>query len=63
MLMEQVEQDNAADCLKDLFSKIGTGCDEDPTQNVSNLSEVFQDRSLNPFNLPFEYFLNGSLPE
>lgn len=62
MMMEQVDKD-APTCLEDLKLKIGTGCKEIPHQSIFNLAEVFQDTSLNPLNLPFEYFINGSLPE
>lgn len=63
MLLEQVEKD-APDCLHDLKKKIGTGHIEEPRKNTFNLAEIFQDKSLNPLNLPFEeYLLNGSLPE
>lgn len=61
MMMEQVESDAPA-CLEDLKLKIGTGFKESSHQSVVNLAETFQDPSLNPLNLPFEYLMNGTLP-
>lgn len=61
MLLEQVEKD-APESLEDLQSNIGSG-HIGTQKNVLNLSEIFQDRNLNPFKLPFEYFINGNLPD
>lgn len=61
MMMDQVEKDAPA-CLDVLKANIGSSCDKKPQENVVNLSEAFLDGGLNPLDLPFEYLLNGTLP-
>lgn len=60
--MEQVEHDATPEFLEELKSKICAGYTEHSNPSVSSLTELFQDKSLNPFNFPFEYLLNGTLP-
>lgn len=62
MMMEQVEKD-APKYLEELKEKIGTGSTAIPHPGVTLLSEIFQDNNLNPLNIPFEYLLNGKLPD
>jgi hypothetical protein len=62
-LMKQVENDATPEFLNELKSKICAGHDETSNSRVEKLSEVFEDKTLNPFDLPFEYLLNGELPD
>lgn len=61
--MEQIEHDATPEFLEELKSKICAGYTEECHPSVANLANLFQDKSLNPFNFPFEYLLNGTLPE
>lgn len=63
MLTEQVQHDATPEFLSELKSKICAGYTEQPHKDVKNLAMMFQDKGLNPFNFPFEYLLNGTLPE
>lgn len=63
MLTEQVEHDATPEFLSELESKICAGYTEEPHTGVKKLAKIFQDKGINPFNFPFEYLLNGALPE
>lgn len=62
MLNEQIELDATPDFLEELKSKICAGDTEVSHPCIASLTKIFQDKSLNPLNLPFEYLLNGTLP-
>lgn len=62
MLLHQIEHDATPEFLEELKSKICAGYTEETHEGVAELSSVFQDKGLNPFNFPFEYLLNGTLP-
>lgn len=62
MLMEQVEHDATPEFLEELKTNICAGQNQNFHPNIVNLSEIFQDASLNPLKFPFEYLLNGNLP-
>lgn len=62
MMMEQVEHDATPEFLEELKSKICAGYTEDSHPRVAEVAKIFQDKSLNPLNFPFEYLLNGTLP-
>jgi hypothetical protein len=63
MMMQQVEHDATPEFIEELKSKICAGYMEEPHPKIAQLAEIFKDKSLNPFNFPFEYLLNGTLPE
>lgn len=63
MLTEQIEHDATPEFLNELKSKICAGYIKEPHPKAKNLAEIFQDKGLNPFNFPFEYLLNGALPQ
>lgn len=62
MLLDQIEHDATPEFIEELKSKICAGYTEETHPGVAELSTIFQDKSLNPFNFPFEYLLNGTLP-
>lgn len=62
MLMEQVEHDATPEFLEELKTNICAGQNENSHPEIANLSQIFQDASLNPLKFPFEYLLNGTLP-
>lgn len=62
MLMEQVKRDATPEFLDELRSQICAGYTESAHPEIANISKLFHDKSLNPFNFPFEYLLNGTLP-
>lgn len=62
MLNEQIDRDATPEFLEELKSKICAGDTEISHPRIAALTEIFQDKSLNPLNLPFEYLLNGTLP-
>ena len=62
MLCQQVEHDATPEFLNELKSKICAGYTEEINPEISDLAKIFQDKSLNPLNFPFEYLLNGTLP-
>lgn len=62
MLMEQIEHDATPEFLEELKQKICAGQTEEAHPSASCLSSIFQDKSLNPMDFPFEYLLNGTLP-
>ena len=62
MLLEQVEYDATPEFLEELKSKICAGFSTQTHPGVAELSQIFQDKNLNPLSFPFEYLLNGSLP-
>lgn len=62
MMNEQIEHDATPEFLDELKSKICAGYTEEMHPRVNVLAKIFQDKSLNPLNLPFEYLLNGTLP-
>lgn len=62
MLNEQIELDATPEFLEELKSKICAGDTEVSHPQIASLTKIFQDKSLNPLNLPFEYLLNGTLP-
>lgn len=61
--MQQVEGDATPEFIAELKSKICAGYTEQPHPKIAQLARIFQDKSLNPFSFPFEYLLNGTLPE
>lgn len=62
LLMNQVNEQATPEFLDDLKMKICADNTEAHHKGVQGLNKIFQDKSLNPFNFPFEYLLNGSLP-
>lgn len=62
MLLEQIEHDATTEFLEELKSKICAGFSVQTHPGVAELSQIFQDKNLNPLSFPFEYLLNGSLP-
>lgn len=62
MLMAQVEHDATPEFLSELKSKICAGFEEVSHPGIVDLANLFQNKGLNPLNLPFEYLLNGTLP-
>lgn len=62
MLLEQIEHDATSEFVEELKSKICAGYNMESHPGVVELSKIFQDKNLNPLNFPFEYLLNGSLP-
>lgn len=62
MMTKQIDHDATPEFLDELKSKICAGYTEESHPGVADLAKLFQDKSLNPFNFPFEYLLNGTLP-
>lgn len=62
MLMQQIEHDATPEFLEEMKSKICAGSEYKFHPSISNLAQMFNDETLNPFNFPFEYLLNGTLP-
>jgi hypothetical protein len=62
MLLDQIEHDATPQFLEELKSKICAGYTEETHPGVAELGKIFQDKTLNPLNFPFEYLLNGTLP-
>lgn len=62
MLLEQIENDATPEFLEELKQKICAGRTEESHPSASCLTSIFQDKSLNPMDFPFEYLLNGTLP-
>lgn len=62
MLNEQIERDATPEFLEELKSKICAGDADVPHSRIASLTKIFQDKTLNPLNFPFEYLLNGTLP-
>lgn len=60
--MEQIEHDATPEFLEELKQKICAGRTEESHPSASCLASIFQDKSLNPMDFPFEYLLNGTLP-
>lgn len=63
MLMQQIEHDATPEFLEEMKSKICAGSTDQAHPSIANLAKMFNDEDLNPFNFPFEYLLNGTLPE
>lgn len=60
LLMDQVDKDSSQ-TLEEMKIKICSGNSES-FPNVDVLDTLLQSSSINPLNFPFEYLLNGNLP-